>query len=185
MIAVTGGLGYVADCARAIALLQCAGTLHHSTYNVGSGRPASPAQVRDALRDIVPGAALDLAPGRDPGGPGRDTWLDIARVLVTTSAVPPGALRRPAGMAVVAFVPHPAVLPHASVMITHGGHGSVTAALAHGVPLVCIPGVGADQPVIAARVAALGAGATVSAQPPVGDLRKTVAHVLDTSSYRQ
>ena len=81
-------LCYVADCARAIALLQCAGTLHHSTYNVGSGRPASPAQVRDALRDIVPGAALNLAPGRDPGGPGRDTWLDTARLREDTGYQP-------------------------------------------------------------------------------------------------
>jgi UDP-glucose 4-epimerase len=67
-------LCYVADCARAIALLQCAETLHHSTYNVGCGRPASPAQVREALLRSIPGAALELTPGRDPGGPGHDTW---------------------------------------------------------------------------------------------------------------
>jgi UDP-glucose 4-epimerase len=64
-------LCYVADCARAIALVQCAETLHHSTYNIGSGRPTTPAQVRDALRRIVPGAVLELTPGRDRDGPGR------------------------------------------------------------------------------------------------------------------
>ncbi len=81
-------LCYVADCARAIALLQCAETLHHSTYNVGCGRPASPAQVRDALLRSIPGAALELTPGRDPGGPGHDTWLDITRLRQDTGYQP-------------------------------------------------------------------------------------------------
>ena len=73
-------LCYVADCARAIALVQCAESLRHSTYNVGSGRSTNPAQVRDALSRIVPGAVLEMTPGRDPGGPGHDTWLNITRL---------------------------------------------------------------------------------------------------------
>jgi len=81
-------LCYVADCAQAIALLQCAHILHHPAYNVGSGRPTSPAQVRDALSRIIPGAALDLAPGRAPGGPGHDTWLDITRLRHDTGYQP-------------------------------------------------------------------------------------------------
>jgi UDP-glucose 4-epimerase len=78
----------VADCARAIALLQCADTLPHPTYNIGSGRPTSPAQVRDALSRIIPGAALSLRPGRDPGGPGHDSWLDITRLRHDTGYQP-------------------------------------------------------------------------------------------------
>ena len=81
-------LCYVAGCARAIALLHCAQTLHHSTYNIGSGRPTSPAQVRDALRRIIPGATLELTPGRDPGGPGHDTWLDTTRLRRDTGYQP-------------------------------------------------------------------------------------------------
>ncbi len=81
-------LCHAADCARAIALLQCADTLPHPTYNVGSGRPTSPAQVRDALSRIVPGATLGLTSGRDPGGPGHDTWLDITRLRHDTGYQP-------------------------------------------------------------------------------------------------
>jgi UDP-glucose 4-epimerase len=81
-------LCYVTDCARAIALVQCAETLHHSTYNIGSGQATSPVQVRDALGRIVPGAALELTPGRDPRGPGHDTWLDITRLLHDTAYQP-------------------------------------------------------------------------------------------------
>ena len=68
-------------------------------------------------------------------------------------------------------------------MVTHGGHGSVMGALAHGVPLVCIPGVGADQPIVGERIAAVGAGAVV-APNAVGELGDTVAQVLSNPSYR-
>jgi len=108
-----------------------------------------------------------------------------ARVLLTTGPVAPDALRSPANAAVVAFAPHPAVLPAAGLMISHGGHGGVAAALAHGVPLLCIPGIGADQPVIAARVEALGAGKMISADADASQLRDAAAEVLANASYRQ
>ena len=68
-------------------------------------------------------------------------------------------------------IPHQAVLPHASLVISRGGHGSVTAALAHEVPLVCVPGTGADQRAVAARVAALGADKMISRDTLAGELR--------------
>jgi MGT family glycosyltransferase len=108
-----------------------------------------------------------------------------AHVLMTTSAVPPGTLTPPPNAAVTAWLPHQAILPSTSLMITHGGHGSVTAALANGVPLVCIPGPGADQPIIAERVEALGAGTTVVRQAPASELHDAARHVLATRSYQQ
>jgi len=69
------------------------------------------------------------------------------RVVMTTGALPPETLTPPENAAVFGVVPHEAILPEASLMVTHGGHGSVMGALAHGLPLVCIPGVGADQPI--------------------------------------
>ena len=81
-------LCYVADCGHAIALVQCAQTLHHPTYNIGSGHATSPAQVREALSQIEPGARLELTPGRDPGGPGHGTWLDITRLRQDTGYQP-------------------------------------------------------------------------------------------------
>ena len=107
-----------------------------------------------------------------------------ARVLVSTGAIPPCTLTAAANTALSAFVPHQAVLPHASLMISHGGHGSVTAALAHGVPLVCMPGAGADQPVVAARVEALGAGKTVSGVAPAGELADAASQVMTTAAFR-
>jgi len=45
-------------------------------------------------------------------------------------------------------------------VVTNGGSGTVTAALAHGLPLVVVP-ITADQPENAARCTALGLGRVV------------------------
>jgi len=79
---------------------------------------------------------------------------------------------------------HQAVLPQASLMISRGGHGSVTAALAYGVPLVCAPGTGADQSVVAARVAALGAGKVIPRDAPAGELRDAAIEVVAAAAFR-
>ena len=58
------------------------------------------------------------------------------------------------------------------------------AALAHGVPLVCMPGLGADQGIIAGRVAALGAGKAIPRQAGANELRSAVEQVMATPAYR-
>ena len=55
------------------------------------------------------------------------------------------------------WVPQGAVMPHAAAMVGHGGSGSTLMAMAAGMPLAVVP-LFADQPINAARVAALGAG---------------------------
>jgi MGT family glycosyltransferase len=81
-----------------------------------------------------------------------------ARVLVTLGPVLElGEFQAPRNVRIERFIPHSAVLPHVAVMVTQCGLGSVAKALAHGVPLLCIPLVG-DQPENAARVVARGAG---------------------------
>jgi len=81
-----------------------------------------------------------------------------ARGLVTTGpSFDAEGIERPANVTIVPAAPHSAVLPHADAVVTHAGHGTVIKALAHGVPLLCLP-VGRDQPDTAARVVAAGAG---------------------------
>ena len=80
------------------------------------------------------------------------------RVVMTTGALSPEKLTPPGNAVVFGVLPHGAILPQAALMVTHGGHGSVMGALAHGVPLVCIPGVGADQPIVGERIVVVGAG---------------------------
>ena len=85
------------------------------------------------------------------------------RVVVTTGpAVDPESVAAPANARVVRFVPHGDLVPHASLVITHSGLGTVMTALSHGIPLLCVP-MGRDQFFNAERVSQLGAGAARAA----------------------
>jgi UDP-glucose 4-epimerase len=77
---------YVKDCARAIALLQTAARLAHSTYNVGSGRATSNAEVAAAIKRAIPGVELPLEPGRSPHG--AVAYLDTTRLHADTGFKP-------------------------------------------------------------------------------------------------
>jgi UDP:flavonoid glycosyltransferase YjiC (YdhE family) len=81
------------------------------------------------------------------------------RLLVTTGRNTDLSLLTdvPANAHVEQWVPQADVTPHASVIVCHGGSGTVRDGLAGGVPLVVVP-LFADQPYNAARVGASGAG---------------------------
>lgn len=80
------------------------------------------------------------------------------RVLVTAADATDAAMLPTAANArVERFVPHSAVLPHASAVVCHGGMGITQKAIAAGVPLLVVP-FGRDQPEVARRVTEAGAG---------------------------
>jgi len=80
-------LCHVRDCARAIALLQTVPTLHHHTYNVGSGRAATNAEVAAAIRRRIPDAVIRFSGERNPEAPGPFS-LDIGRLRADTGYAP-------------------------------------------------------------------------------------------------
>jgi len=92
-------------------------------------------------------------------------------------------LRLPANTVASAYVPHRSVLPYASLVITHAGWQTVNAALADGVPLVCIPD-SRDQPDNAARVVYAGAGVRVSKKSSVAKLRGAIEGALANPDLR-
>ena len=106
-------------------------------------------------------------------------------VLVTVGdEIDPAGFRAPQHVHVERFVPQAAVLPHVDLVLSHGGSGTVLAALAHGLPMVLIP-MGADQPWNGDRCGALGLGRVldpVAATP--ADIRASARDVLDDPSYR-
>jgi len=91
----------------------------------------------------------------------------------------------PANVDVRPYIPHGPLLDRAAIMITHSGHGSVIAALAHGVPLVCVP-FARDQRDVALRAVTTGAALTLR---PTGltarKLARAVEQVLQRPGYRQ
>jgi zeaxanthin glucosyltransferase len=81
-------------------------------------------------------------------------------------------------------VPQLELLKRSAAVITHAGMNTVLESLAEGIPLVCIP-LGNDQPGVAARVAARGAGLVVSPlRLTAKRLRWALRAVLEDESYR-
>jgi MGT family glycosyltransferase len=84
----------------------------------------------------------------------------------------------------VNYAPQLDLVKRAAAVITHAGLNTVLESLAEGVPLVCIP-LGNDQPGVAARVAARGAGVVIPRRSlSVKRLRSAVNAVLEVDSYR-
>jgi len=86
---------------------------------------------------------------------------------------------------VVRFAPQLELIKRAKVVITHAGINTALEALHEGVPMVMIP-LGNDQPGVAARVAARGAGVVVPRKKLNAErLRRAVQIVLEDPSYRE
>lgn len=85
---------------------------------------------------------------------------------------------------VVKYAPQLELVKRSAAVITHAGINTALESLSEGVPLVCIP-LGNDQPGVASRVAARGAGVVV---PPLRltakRLRSALRAVLEDESYR-
>ena len=130
--------------------------------------PASPAEIvvslgtTDMREGDVVQKVLDACAGID------------GRAHVTVGPhLDPATFRVPGNAVVTPLVPHSTLLPHAEVFVGHAGHGGIMAALAHGVPIVCIP-LDRDQPHNAARVSAVGAGVIVDTGAPLAAFRGTI-----------
>lgn len=108
--------------------------------------------------------------------------LPVRGVVTTGPAVDPKALRPSDNVTVVASAPHSEVLKHTSVIVTHGGHGTVIRSLAADVPLVVMP-QGRDQNDNAARVESRGAGVTVKSTASPATIRDAVKRVLEDKSF--
>ena len=76
------------------------------------------------------------------------------------------------------------LLPHCDLVVTNGGSGTLTAALAHGLLVVVVP-VTADQPDNAARCALLRLGEVVQPADLTPEVaRHAVLTVFEDSTYR-
>ena len=109
--------------------------------------------------------------------------LDVHAVCTLGNILTRETFQAPANALIYDWLPHGAVLPHAAAVVTHGGHSTVMAALAHGVPLVCMP-MGRDQHTNAERVAKLGVGRAISDGATSVEIRDAIHEVLTKETYR-
>jgi zeaxanthin glucosyltransferase len=110
--------------------------------------------------------------------------LDVQLVLSLGGGLDPTRLGAVAGdPIIVSYAPQLQLLKRAAAVITHAGLNTVLESLAEGVPLVAIP-IGNDQPGVAARVAAHGAGIVISRRKlNASRLRSAIRSVLTDLQY--
>ncbi len=112
--------------------------------------------------------------------------LDAQVLISLGGGLDPARLGRLAGDPIlVRYAPQLEILKRAALVITHGGINTVLESLSEGVPMVVVP-LGNDQPGMAARVKARGAGVVVPRRrlsPP--RLRNAVMKLLHDARYRE
>jgi UDP:flavonoid glycosyltransferase YjiC (YdhE family) len=96
------------------------------------------ATVIDGLRDEPVRVVVTVGPGHDPASLGEI----------------------PSNVHVERYIPHSLLLPQCTMVIGHGGAGTMLGSLAHGLPLLTIP-FGADQYINADACAQRGVGRTL------------------------
>lgn len=110
--------------------------------------------------------------------------LPVRGLVTTGPSFDASGLDVPGNVTVVESAPHSAVMQRAGAVLTHAGHGTVIKALAHGVPLLCMP-VGRDQPDTAARVTASGAGLRLRPGASPRSIARALRKILSEPGYRK
>lgn len=110
----------------------------------------------------------------------------VRLVVCTVREVAPSALGTvPANARVHSFLPLYKMTPHLSLVVTHGGPGTVNEALAAGVPLLVMP-MGADQPEVARRCVEAGVGLWLDYRScSEEDVRRAVRELLSDERFRR
>jgi MGT family glycosyltransferase len=105
------------------------------------------------------------------------------RLLVTLGGViAPDELRTGPNVALVDSAPHDTVMQTASLVVTHGGHGTVLRALSHRRPLLILP-LGRDQNDNAIRVTERGAGLSLPATAGVPEIAAALHRLLTEPDF--
>lgn len=108
-----------------------------------------------------------------------DVVITVGPEVDVASVGPP-----PPNVRVERYVPQSLLFGRCSVIVCHGGYGTLLAAIEHGVPLVVVP-FGADQPINARSVERLGIGRVIEEDEVTAErMRATVRAVLDDPAYR-
>ncbi len=149
-----------------------------------------------------PARAVESPPGRAPlvlvaPSTSQDPELELVgaalrglarspvRVLATSNrplpAAPPPV---PSNARLVEWLSYSAAMPHADVVVCHGGHGTLMRALSCGVPVVSVPAAG-DMAENSVRVQWAGAGISLPRRfLSARTLRWTVERVLAEPAFR-
>ena len=115
--------------------------------------------------------------------------IDVASTLPVRALVTLGGIDRteirPAGKVWLASsAPHDVLMREATLVVTHGGHGTVMRALIHGCPMLIMPH-GRDQGENAVRVSERGAGIVLPADADSTQIAGALQRLLADDGYRR
>ena len=107
-------------------------------------------------------------------------------VITVGPNVDPAILgEQPASVHVARYIPQHLLLPTVDLVVSHGGFGTVLAAVEHGVPMIVAP-LGADQHLNAAGVERLGIGIVIDEDEVRPQrVREAVRAILGDPRYRE
>jgi len=112
------------------------------------------------------------------------TGQEVRGLVTLGPALDKDCFRVPDNVHIVSAAPHSEVFLLADLVITHAGHGTIMKALAHGLPLVCLP-MGRDQNDNAVKVEHHGCGIALSRKAGPEKIRKMALKILSDAAYRE
>lgn len=106
------------------------------------------------------------------------------RLVLTHGGRAPGlkAEDLPGRPLVYAWIPQEAAMARADIVISHAGMNTALEPLVHGIPMIVIP-LALEQPAIAARVEASGAGIRLSKHAGAGRIADAIARLRNEPSF--
>lgn len=110
--------------------------------------------------------------------------LDVRAVVTLGGSIRPDELTGTGNVHIVESAPHAAILRDASLVINHGGHGTVMKAALAGLPQLIIPH-GRDQNDNGMRIAQRGAGLTLPLGTGSHAIRAAILQLLTDHGFRQ
>ncbi|ACK52778.1 Glycosyltransferase 28 domain protein [Methylocella silvestris BL2] len=109
--------------------------------------------------------------------------VEIDAVVTTGPALVGSALHAPKNVTLLHSAPHDAVMKEVSLVVTHGGHGTVSRALLHRLPLLIMP-MGRDQDDNALRAEARGVGLTLPPTASEAEIARALNRLLTEPHFR-
>jgi UDP:flavonoid glycosyltransferase YjiC (YdhE family) len=129
----------------------------------------------EALQNVLDALAGSHGPQR----------IDADVIVTMGDTIDPLSLRTGAHVEVQRHLPHDEVMPSISLVVSHGGHGTVMRALCHDVPVLVLPmHPMLDHQMIGESIAAVGAGRVLPRETNPVEIATAVGQLLGDPRYR-
>lgn len=103
--------------------------------------------------------------------------LDVRGLVTLGMAMENELFDLPKNVKIIKSAPHSLVFPHAHLVITHAGHGTIMRALSHGLPLICMP-MGRDQNDNVAKITYHGCGVKLSKNVASNKIKNAIEKIM-------